>query len=230
MSLLDTSVMQQISDNLGQAFGKLVAYESLTDFTTPIALVSAARAIVQNSATDADFTSADAYASALHGVVATLPSTLSALLLPTPHAIEAYVVGQAGAKVRTYFKSGVNWSDNFRALWSQATGEELIVRLGELTNTSGTWNSFTPDKTISVDELLQIIIPVTIGAVPITLSLSLHHANPGLSDQVFNFTIPSNTTSGTVVTIGNMTDEFVSVRSAIISGGSGGDRVEVWVA
>jgi len=150
-------------------------------------------------------------------------------LASTVNGLNTYAETQLGQSFKDYYAGQITWSANFKALWRAIRAEELIVRLGSLTNSGNVWGAFTADQTIVLDSVLSVHVLTTITN-EITMTFVLSHENTSLTNSTVVVTIPAATTSGSVIPIGSATSIYNGVVSVTCTGGESSDDLEVWVA
>ena len=180
-----------------------------------------------------------------------LPAQINTQFASICASLNTFYNSQYGSKFKTYFANVYNsglydtdlgasalpvWTDNFRTLWRNTISEELVVRLGTVTKTAGSWGSFTADKSIELDSSLIIklksnlvTLPVGADVMPITLALT----DAAGSAYVATVNVPSGSTAESTHSITTAAKtKFASVQSVTISNSyaDNGDIIEVWVS
>ena len=165
-----------------------------------------------------------------------LAATLNNIVPPVCTSLNNFYTSQYGARFRTYFKdvyvanpAAEIWTEAFRSLWRRSLTEELVVRLGTVTKTTGAWGAFTADKTIELNSSLELRTTAAIGLTAIPVAVNMVRAD-GVTSLV-TITIPA----GTGVTAFDLTNTTYSTYSGIDtvtisnSYGTNGDQFEFWV-
>jgi hypothetical protein len=229
MALTDAADIQTISNALGLADTALQANLDLTNGASSSSYMKTARETVRTDATDATIDNGLTLLTAMRKTETGLASAVATTLVGSCKALDAFSIAQTGAKLRISFKTGVTWSNAFCALWRRAMSEEMIVRIGVVTDASGTWALTDPSSVaIVLDSALEIRIPATIGSAAITANFVLLKASS--VSELVSITIPAGTVGGTVIPIKGGSGKWQSVSSVGVTGGTSGDVFEVWVA
>jgi hypothetical protein len=179
------------------------------------------------------------------------PNTVNTQLSSVVSGLNSFYINQYGSNFRTYFAnvyttspyttSSTIWSDEFRELWRTTQVSELIVRLGSVQKSTGTWGSFVADKTIELNSSLRIKVLFDVrnisdgGGVPddssyIPVTLTLKRVNDNTSYQT-TIQVPVGTDNGDFINIttANFTT-FNQITSVSIDGyGINGNVMEFWV-
>ena len=230
MALSDASQMLAISTAYGTADANLQSILATTGSVAQ-AEITTARQTVFEQTTDADFDKANTWTAAIRATELSLTNTITPILNSAVKAIEAYYVGQYATKTRIYFKTGVTWTDAFRALWRRVMNEELIVELGSITNSAGTWGSYTTSgKSIALNTALECrVTSAATTTVLMTVNIVLGRADS--TSQLLTFTIPVGTAVNTVIHLTNSTTStWTNVVSLSVTGGSASDQLQIWVS
>jgi hypothetical protein len=200
---------------------------------------------------ESEFDNARTVISTARSTELNLPTSINSQFSSICAALNSFYTNQYGAKFKTYFADVYAtgqydtdlggsalpvWTDNFRTLWRNTIGEELIVRLGSVTKTAGSWGSFVADKSIELDTALIVKIKQTLATVaagtdsmPVTIALNDSAANAYVS----TVNIPLGAAAENTYSITTTTKStFASIQTVTISNsyGDNGDIVEFWVS
>ncbi len=246
MSILLNTTMKDVSDALGAADAYYQGTLDLNDLTgdplnyaaVPIAGTDDATALdglrfarltVDQTQSEDDIDDSLTLMNSLRALEKSLPTTVGALLTSTVTNLNTFVLAQTAKTFKVYWdaktsNTTVAWTDAFRALWRRAKTEELVVRLGTITKSAGTWAAFSADKSISVASKLELRAGSLIGAADITVNATLTKST---GTDLVVVTIPAGTASGTVFSLGST---GYTAATLSCSGGTNSDVVGVWVA
>jgi hypothetical protein len=232
MALSSITTLKPITDALGAADAILQAQLGLANVNSVPTVqmnLTTARSSFDAGKIDAEFDNAEKTLATLRTSEKCITASLGAILAADCAALDSFYNNQYGAKLRTYFKvtGATQWTDNFRALWRRVMKEELIVRLGSTTNTTGTWGAFSADKTIGSDANLEIRCITAITA-SVAVSITLNKLAGGTELVAIN--IPASTLINTVFPIKGIAGKYSGVVSISATGGENNDVLEVWVA
>ncbi len=185
---------------------------------------------------DAEYTNIQSLITTSRSAETNLAATLNNIVPPVCTSLNNFYTSQYGARFRTYFKdvyvadpAAEIWTEAFRSLWRRALTEELVVRLGTVTKTTGTWGAFAADKTIQLNSFLELRTTAAIGLTAIPVAVNMVRAD-GVTSLV-TITIPA----GTGATAFDLTNTTYSTYSGIDtvtisnSYGTNGDEFEFWV-
>lgn len=210
-------------------------YVSIRSLNT--SALTTTRQSLQTNISDTDVDALTKLIQGMRTVESSIQSKSIGLLSPLATFLDNYYRSQTGMKMRVFFKPGVNtfvstppnitWDDGFRDFWRKSLSEELVVRLGSFSNTTGSFGLYVADKSVELNSTLEIHTPNLIGSNNITGTIVFLNAS-GTTSSV-SISIPSATPAGSVLPI-SRGGKFVSVSSAVFTGGSIGDVIEIWVA
>lgn len=185
---------------------------------------------------DAEYTNIQALISQSRTVETNLSTTLNNIVVPICNSLNSFYTAQYGSRFRTYFKDVYVddptlsiWTENFRTLWRRALVEELVVRLGTVEKTAGSWGTFTSDKTISLDTALELRTTASIGSTAIPVAVYMTKASG--SSELVTLTIPAGTGITSLDLTTTATTKFNGIDSVTISNSYGidGTIFEFWV-
>lgn len=209
MAILDNSVVASLIEWIGRAELDLQNVLKVSRSTNPYsALYSlrSARDVVFTNTTDDDITAAGTFENSIRTVESSLVTTVNPFVGPACQALQRYTQDTADATFRSIFVrsnySGVTNTlmDAFRSAWRKGNREELPIRLGGLAY-SGSW-AYTDDSNndgIQIDSVLSLkVTTVPLKNIVVTLKL----VNAGGTTTSVPVSVPSNSTIGTLITIG----------------------------
>lgn len=165
-----------------------------------------------------------------------LPNTLNNILTPICNSINSFYTSQYGSRFRTYFKdvyvadpAAEIWTEDFKKVWRRALNEELVVRLGTVEKSAGTWGSFTSDKSIVLDSSLELRTTASIGSTAIPIAVYMTKSVG--SSELITLTIPAGTGVTSFDLTTTTTTKFTGIESVTISDsyGTNGTIFEFWV-
>lgn len=198
-----------------------------------------------------EFDNAQTLMQIARGTENNFPTQINSQLSSVVSGLNNFYINQYGSNFRTYFSdvyttspyttSSTIWSDQFRELWRTTQASELIVRLGSVEKTAGSWGAFSADKTIELNSPFRIKVLFDVrnvsdgGGVPddsnyIPVTLTLKRANDNTSYQT-TIQVPVGTDNGDLINIttANFTT-FNQITSVSIDGyGINGNIMEFWV-
>jgi len=173
-----------------------------------------------------------------------MPTNTKNLLVSAASALNTFYTAQFGSTFKSYYKNAYAvmnssnvWTENFRALWRHAIKEELSVRIGSSTKTSGSWPALTADKTISLNSTLVVKnkFEITQNKVPGGLNaflVTVNATNEAGATTTVSVSIPVGTAADTETTISTVSASLFNGITSIVVGssyGADGDVLEFWV-
>lgn len=191
------------------------------DYTPVSALVTEAYGLSENLKT----------ATAVSGRVQTAQSLVAdyvrALKRHLNNDIDAYLTAQS-MKAHEYFNT--LYYQIFGSYLTAANVFPANTTLGRVDKAAGEW-AYTDGSAIDTDYYapaqLELYVPTgyTIGAADCVLTVTCVDADGDETEEAA--TMPQNSVAGTAVAIGTSSDAYVSVDTAVVTGGTDGDRVEI---
>lgn len=194
--------------------------------------------------TETNFDALTSFLSSVRTLENALPNNTKNLLVTAATALNTFYTSQFGSSFKTYYKDAYTvmnsqtvWTDSFRDLWRQALREELSVRIGSSTKTSGAWPAIVADKSISLNSTLVVKnkFEITQNKVPSGLSAFLVTVNAtneaGVTSTV-SVSIPVGTAANSETTISSAGSTLFNGITSIVVGssyGADGDVLEFWV-
>lgn len=192
--------------------------------------------------TESEFDNAKTLINTARALEISLPTTLNSSFGSVCSGLNTFYSAQYGASFKTYFKDAYAlvstvWSENFRTLWRSSMNEELVVKLGSVTKTSGAWGSFVADKTISLNSALVMKnkFDVTSGSMPsgiTTFPVTLVLGRADGTTYSSTISMPVDTLQNTLFDITSTgSSTFTSIISVTIADTYGIDNnvIEFWV-
>lgn len=225
MALTDSATMKTLTDALGNAWASLASTIDTNNSLSAVSATSTARGVVSSNTTETDYDAATSLADSLHTIYKTIIPDVTALYSNIPTILNTYTQLVVNDNFRHYFATGLTWSANFKNLWRIETKQELIARLGSVTNT-GSWGSFVADQTIQLDSNVEIHTTSNIGNAAI--AATIHYTKSDNTTGTLIINIPANTPTGTIIA-GSTSIKFITITSVTTTGGSSGDSYEIWI-
>ena len=169
MSTNDIESVKKITKNLGDAYLSLLNTADADSSIETLEQIAQARQTIQENMEQDEYDFAAPITSIFRTTELKILSTVLPIMKPTCVAFENFSKSINGKKFREYWNStseGVNnplFTSNFRKLWRDSMNEELIVKIGTITKSSGAW----PSTVTSVYEL-EPVVAATTGDLPTT--------------------------------------------------------------
>lgn len=238
MALTDSTTFQAIAEAIGAADYNIQETLNLGNSASASSKIKVGRLAVgtaSQAAADADFDALNTYETAMRALEKDIVTRVQPAVAASITATQTYFTTQTGVNFRDYFNGTVNTKtfsyttdfERFRSAWRRVRSEELIVRIGSVTRTGGSWpGTLTADRSFTLPSLLEVRTGSLIGAAAITLNLVCVRAD-NTSDLIV-LSIPASTVLGTRYSIGG-TQKYVSVSVVTASGGTNNDVIEVWL-
>lgn len=192
--------------------------------------------------TESEFDNAKNLINTARALEINLPITLNSSFGSVCSGLNTFYNSQYGANFKTYFKDAYSvvstvWSENFRTLWRSSMNEELVVKLGSVTKTTGAWASFTADKTITLNSALVMKnkFDVTSGSMPsgiTTFPVTLVLGRADGTTYSSTVSMPVDTLQDTLFDITSTgASTFTSIISVTIADtyGINNNVIEFWV-
>lgn len=232
MALNSIGVINPVLTVLGASDAILQAQLGLSDVNAEPTVqmnLTVARQTLDDSKVDSEFDNAEKMISVARNTEKSIVSTLSGIFTAEVSAIDSFYNSQYGSGLRSYFavSGATQWTDEFRALWSRVMRTELIVHLGDITNTTGTWGAFAADKTISLNTALEIRCTTAITA---SVAVSVLLTKSGGGTELVAVNIPASTAINTVFPIKGIAGKYNGISTVTAVGGEDADVLAFWVA
>jgi hypothetical protein len=200
--------------------------------------------LAENDITDADTDATSTLLKSFRTSEATFLSNLTSSLTAYQTALDAYFTSITTKTMRNYFTGldsnglspavlNVAWSENYRRFYRNIKNEELIVKLYSITNTGGTWGSLVNTNPVlgMIGTTLEIRVASDSTQVSSSMAIVVNLVpikTDGTNDATIVVTVPVNSASNAQISIN--TNKYIGVSSlTIASGGSAGNKLEVWV-
>lgn len=169
MSTNDIESVIEITKSLGDAYLSLLNTADADTGVEALEQIAQARQTTQENMEQDEYDFATGVTATFRATELKILSTVLPIMKPTCVAFENFSKSTNGKKFREYWNStseGVNnplFTSNFRKLWRDSMNEELIVKIGTITKSSGAW----PATVTSVYELAPVVAATT-GVLPTT--------------------------------------------------------------
>jgi len=237
MALIDPSNITELTDRLGDSEADLATARDINTNGSAMNRLAAARDYVYDLGSTLNGTEFDnilTLATAMRGSERTMTDYLETTLTDSVNALNTYFVDTVGTGMRAYYTgldtdTTVTWDVNFRSLWRRVREEELIIALSNATKSGGVWTVGYDANGIELASGLEVRTETLVGASDIIVTLTL-----GVDDSTtatIGIRIPAETAADTAFTVRNtLYDEFIGVSSMVVTGGTNGDSIKLWVS
>lgn len=236
MALIDVVEMTELTDRLGASEADL--QDALDGGASGSAMnrLAAARDYAYDAGgalTGTSFDNVLALATTLRGCEKTLEANAEAALSSAVSALDTYLYAETGKTLKNYYDGTVvnktiDWDDDFRGLWRRIKSEELVIKLNDSLKAAGTWGTTITSPGIEIASKIELRAATLIGAADVVVTLTLTSS----ADTSVNIGIlvPAGTAAGATFPIRNSSyTTFKAVTAAVLTGGTNGDSIEVWV-
>jgi hypothetical protein len=226
MAFTDAANIQSFCSDLGAADAAIQTQIDITNTSSALYMLTAARGIGYEYASASDFDNMFTFVTVMRNTEKSMTTVFQPTINTVAKSLDTYSIAVNGAKLRVQYRTGVTWTTAFKALWRRALSEEIMVRLGSGTKASNAWGSFTADQSISLASSLEVRSNpnAVIGSAAISLTIVLN--GPSSSTSTQTVTIPANTVANTAFPL---TGTWLSVASVTATGGTNADEYEIWV-